>query len=58
MKHWVIKINKLEKRDLEGCHRISVGNNGVIIKFVNGKMPMNVLTYCMSNLKDINKELI
>ena len=52
-----INEHKLEKRDLEASHRISVVNNGVTIKFANRK-DANECLKNRSNLKYINKELI
>ena len=52
-----INEQKINKRDLEACHRLSVKNNGVVLKFVNRKDAKECLKN-RSNLRDMNKESI
>ena len=47
----------INKRDLEACHRISVVNNGVVMKFVNRK-DANECLKNRFNLKDMNKDSV
>ena len=52
-----INEQKINKRDLEACHRLSVKNNGVVLKFVVRKDAKECLKN-RSNLRDMNKESI
>ena len=52
-----INEQKINKRDLEACHRLSVKNNGVVLTFVVRKDAKECLKN-RSNLRDMNKESI